>query len=449
MAGNTDFHGFSKFSKLEDWDYNPDFEKLDQRLELRGALADRPSTAPDGAKFVVDDPGSEHDGKRFIYRASSDSWEHRPGNFSELNAEYLYNNAVTLYVRSDGDDSNDGLTASTAKASISSALSDAPMRNNQDAVIIDLDDGSYSGIRFDERTPQLDYVKLRGATDGSGNPATTLTDPAPASHILDVQHGGTVIAEDLSITGGDDGCLQVRDNSSLYLRNVHASDGGEHAALVAWGGYYEDDDATVLDQSAVDGSSAGFKITTARATCRGTYKGDGGTNCVIRTKENGYAMLVGCTVTGEGNPDTTHGIRCFHSSAMKMQDTTIQDCKIAINREMNAFIKTQGTMTYNNVDYEIHGIGGHHREFASDEDIYTLPRNGSTPTNHWGSSVLRGAMHYNDETDLMEYYSRRGTMESGRTVFEESSVTIAAGDYEDIYVDATVGPFYICRVLTN
>lgn len=84
MSDKTNYHSFSKFDRLDEWDYNPDFEKLDRRLELRGALEDRPSSAPDGAKFVVDDSGSEHDGKRFIYRSNTDSWEHRPANFSAV-----------------------------------------------------------------------------------------------------------------------------------------------------------------------------------------------------------------------------------------------------------------------------------------------------------------------------------------------------------------------------
>lgn len=83
----SQYHNISKpgYGKNRwDGDYYEFVDTVDVNLQRRGSLNDRPSSAPDGAKYIIDNSGSSDDGKRYIYRSSSDSWELRPGKFSSL-----------------------------------------------------------------------------------------------------------------------------------------------------------------------------------------------------------------------------------------------------------------------------------------------------------------------------------------------------------------------------
>lgn len=98
MVDKTPYHEFDIGHTVgEAWDYDGEFDKLDKRLELRGALADRPTTAPDGAKFVVDDPADAEHGATFIYRTSDGSWHKQPVNAESVDTEQATINGRESY----------------------------------------------------------------------------------------------------------------------------------------------------------------------------------------------------------------------------------------------------------------------------------------------------------------------------------------------------------------
>lgn len=98
-------------------------------------------------------------------------------NAGSVGAETVSTEAVpTMYVRSDGDDSNDGRSAESAKATIAEAVSDAPV-NGDGTSTLRIDVGSESLAPNDDLyTLYWDRRKviIEGDTDGNGNPAATL-----------------------------------------------------------------------------------------------------------------------------------------------------------------------------------------------------------------------------------------------------------------------------------
>lgn len=337
---------------------------------------------------------------------------------------------TTVYVRENGDDSNDGLSPDSPKATVQNAINDAPISGPNSLLRIDIGKGTFEGFAVTEQSGQIPLVELIGKVDDDGNHLTTLSG-STEDHTIHIIQGAFVVLTDLEIAGGDEGCIEVRNNSTARAKNCYVHGGPEHSVRVSWNGYYRDDRDTILDQSAVDGNGANLKVTAGAADLKGTYIGDGGTNSVIRVKENGYAMIAGCTVIGEGNDPSTgtsHGVRCFHNSAVKISEVTIEDCYIALNREMAGWIKVQNGIEYNNCKYEIIGEGGYHRDFLQeDEEVYSLPRNDTTPSNHWSRGPHRGAMHYNNSTDRVEVSTGGDTLELGRKVVEAGSRTVPAG----------------------
>ncbi len=62
MAEKTPYHELDDYAPGDkDWDHSDLVNKVDEVLEMRDTLANRPDPAngpiPDGAKFIVDDPG--------------------------------------------------------------------------------------------------------------------------------------------------------------------------------------------------------------------------------------------------------------------------------------------------------------------------------------------------------------------------------------------------------
>lgn len=344
---------------------------------------------------------------------------------------------VTMYVREDGDDSQEGRRKSNAKETIKAAIEDAPLPSPKTAVEIDIGPGTFEGISLSLYTGTIPLIQLNGTTDENGNLLTTLSG-SDGSHTVSVSQGSTLLLSNLEIEGGERGCLEVRNNSNMRLFSCYVHDGPNHSARVAWGGYLRDDENTIFDQSDVEGNGANIKVTAANADLKGIYIGDGGTNTIIRVKENGYAMLVDSIIIGEGNDlndGSTHGIRCFHNSAIKMERCTIEDCYIGINREMSGWVKFQTDITFNNIGFEVNGSGGHHRDMIRGEEIYTLPRNDGIPENNWSQNTNRGSIHYNDATDRIEYSGREGTYKVGQRVLREGTESIPAGSTLDVALD--------------
>jgi len=73
----SEYHDIPKPPEDKDpWtqDYYDFVDQVDDRLELRGSLADRPASAPDGARYFVD-AGTDKVGAVFVYDANASTWD--------------------------------------------------------------------------------------------------------------------------------------------------------------------------------------------------------------------------------------------------------------------------------------------------------------------------------------------------------------------------------------
>lgn len=77
MPDHTPNHGFQLWQNGEgNWEHRTDFERIDERLELRGSVeSDRPDTAPDGTKFLA--ISGEARGATYVHRDGD--WHRVPG----------------------------------------------------------------------------------------------------------------------------------------------------------------------------------------------------------------------------------------------------------------------------------------------------------------------------------------------------------------------------------
>lgn len=209
-------------------------------------------------------------------------------DFDRANINYTFSDSQTVYVRSDGDDSNDGLTPSEAKETFSSAISDAPVQGDQyDRLTVDIGSDTItpdSTVSFFDTS--ISAIEVLGETDGSGNPAAVM---------------------DFSGLGG----VGVNHRSvSVNYKNVEFKGGG--GACV----YADEQSRVALDNCVVNESTGFGSITTARggalvvgSDSRVDFDTDNSTGNRVITYQGGYLKILGdITVTGSGSLDNVFNI---------------------------------------------------------------------------------------------------------------------------------------------
>ncbi|NHX36760.1 MULTISPECIES: hypothetical protein [Halolamina] len=104
-----------------------------------------------------------------------DTGEEVPVSFEELSTGVAFTDPVTMYVRSGGDDSNDGLSASDAKATIQAGVDDAPLvPNGGQALKVDIGDGTFSeSVTLDRSVASQVWLQGSDSTTLDGSDPTT------------------------------------------------------------------------------------------------------------------------------------------------------------------------------------------------------------------------------------------------------------------------------------
>jgi len=349
------------------------------------------------------------------------------GKFDSVNTgQASITDPVTMYVRSDGDDANTGLSADDAKATIQSAVEDAAISNYQRPVTVDLDDGSYGAVDL-RRIPTPD-LRIEGVTDGSGNPATTLTATGVA-HVIEVNQIYLELAN-LIIDGGDQGPLRAEYNAAVRPENCTFQNGPEHALQLNFCATYQDDADTICDQTAVNGSGASINVLMrSSARFNGLYKGDGGGRTVIRIKEGGQALVSG-TLEGEGTnaSGTSQLIELAQHGSAKIFDVTGRDATFLVDAQDDSQYRVKDRTLDNVPGLGRIRQGAYGRDVNNNLNRYAIPKNSSTPS--WGLDVDDGQLHHNDSLGAPEVFSKtlNGTLQVFGGVLQDSADrTVSAG----------------------
>ena len=353
-----------------------------------------------------------------------------PVNNSEVNTQSVsVENSVTMYVRSAGSDSNDGLSSGNPKATIQAAIADAPLTPNDDSLVVDVGDGTFPGVDISELS--VSHVEIEG--NGTANTTIDATSGTTISHAINCSNQPRTVVRDCSLVGGSGGCFRAW-MGELRFENIDASsdqaDGADHCGQINQQAYFNDDPNCTYTHDG-DGSGALINVVTGAAQFAGdSYTGAGLTDKIIRVKEGGEAQVVGSTIQGVGSGTTGFGILARHNSSIKVEDVTVDGVARAFSRSASGQIRVQGTNTLTDVSVRFGGAQGDHFDVENDEYVSTFPVNTSTPSVAWGGGAYTGAYHHNSAVGLPEVYSATfdATVPLGREVIEDVTVAFDSGE---------------------
>ena len=352
-----------------------------------------------------------------------------------LNANYTFTGGVTMFVdAANGSDSNDGLSSAEPKATIQSAIADAPIHGAGDSVLVlDLAAGTYSSITggavCNLRDVSLAGVKLKGKTDGSGNPAVTL-DASGSSYALLAKHIDFE-TQDVELKGGGNPLnLLYNAHGTLKNTNVVATSDTNYCTYAQLGSSIDIQSDCTHDLSATTQDASWVVAVTGAASGRlsGTYTGDGSTNVVLAKEEAWVYTRSGATIDAAGGE---YAMRCQMNSDIKVGETTIQNATVGMFAEGSSFIRESGPVTTSSLSHRYDGSGFSTIETEDGRELFFPSSNDNDP-NVSDVRVPLGVMSASGNTDATGLLQYRSTtfgswLEMGRQEFASGSATITAG----------------------
>jgi hypothetical protein len=348
------------------------------------------------------------------------------------------NNSVTVYVRSGGSDSNDGLSASEPRATLQAAIKDAPIQPYQSKLTINVDkSASFEGVDLrDLETPRL---KIVGATDGNDDADTTIDGSATgASHSVELA-GNDVELRNCIVKDNGDGCYRLNRGARLELSNCDIiNEASDHTGQVNTGSVIVDDGDTTHDQTATTGGQASVNILESWAQLRGNFNGPGNA-AIVRLKEGSFVIAVGGSFNGSG--EAVNCLRLYHRSGAKVDSCTFEDAANAIEPKQGSWARVTTGITENNISNRFSGGSSHAVDFVAGDSWWQLPRNAGPP-DHWGKNVAQGTLFYDNSDDFVKAYSGIGigrTLEMGRVPEDEGTVSLSAGGSQTVNWAGGVG----------
>lgn len=224
----------------------------------------------------------------------------------------------TIYVRTTGNDSNDGATSGAAfreiKAAVDSLAAHGPVLRG--SIVIDVGAGTYKGgirMPITRGKSQDDFLKIIGPFVGHPNAPTAIIDHAADTSVtygILAEDGASVWLEDINVVGAFDIAADFRRNCYAWFTNFHA-DGQKVGAV---------------------GGSVGIAM---NSHCR--YYVAGG--LIQNMLTNGIQELFGV-------------VRAFNNVASAADQMTIKNCEVGLQAKENC----SGHLDYLNVEDCLTGI---------------------------------------------------------------------------------------------
>lgn len=333
------------------------------------------------------------------------------------------NQKATIYVRSDGDDSNDGLSVASPKATIQGALSDAPVPQPSSALVIDVGSGVFTG-KLSIRADNVGSVKISGATS-NGNPDTTLDADGDPS-VISVLGPTRVDLENLTLQNAIGWNLDAQFGASVGAENCEFIDGADRNAYIQAGSDFESDSDCVFDITGASGPVNNVEVTgEATAYLSGEIIGGGSTG-ILRAKQNSWVFARG-SLTIDGNGSGQYAVFTTDNVDTKLGGgITIQNAGGIADVRRNGTIKASGSINTSSLsdDWSI-GRNSHLLDEAG-ERVQSITKNPSTPSN---LTPKDGNEHFETTNGVVEVYSegRSAWVESGKEVGVQGTVSVPAG----------------------
>ncbi|SIR99608.1 hypothetical protein SAMN05421858_5045 [Haladaptatus litoreus] len=445
-GNRTDYHELYKPVDGEDGtgdNYRNDMDHIDRRLIKFGDISERPSEAPDTAVFVEDETSSGDPGAQWRYDASTGEWVKQPINTDVVSAESLttqsvdtervFSNAVTMYVRTDGSDSNDGLSPSSAKATVNSAIRNAPI--NGDAglpLVIDIEAGTFTDDEniVEVRDSSIPHLHLRGEVDGSNNPATVL-DASGQTYGVVSEGPRRITVENCHITGAQV-CAYARGGTFYKFVNSKLSDSSRFVAEITNTSSAVIDSNSLLDNT-MRSDAAGNLTVVGCASCKveGEVVGTGGGQDPVYGKQNSYIIIVdGGRVDGNGSANC---IFVVDSTDCKMGlNTTYANASVACRAERGCTTKTPdfSTITLENVNRAFNvSRGSHVHDETSDSSAWGIPKQNGDPSLWDLGGPANGWLSFDLDIEKPKFYAANegAWLEGGKKLIKDGSLTVPSG----------------------
>ncbi|MDB2252226.1 hypothetical protein PM033_10620 [Halorubrum ezzemoulense] len=306
-----------------------------------------------------------------------------------------------MYVRTDGDDANDGLTPDAAKATIEAAIEDAPLHlDGGEPLVIDIGSGTFGRATLTHLSA-TSSVKLSGATDGNGDPATTL-DAADNGNTIDAD-GVYALSENLTLQNGSYVNGRASHAGSLELSNCHLAGGDptEFNARAVASSFVRVRPTLTADWSAGDASaSAHVESSASHARVDGTTLTTEGNQGVVVGKQSAYVEVYNAVLDAGGGKDCL--VLCDGSNC-KMGGDTVEfrnaSNGVVVDRGSDAMDKTNNGVTFANISVEPWKARENSSFDANTESTWAMPLNPSDTdvTDTFGE--ITPHFHYNTTED--------------------------------------------------
>jgi hypothetical protein len=279
-----------------------------------------------------------------------------------------------IYVRSDGDDSADGLSPSSAVASVEEATTrilNLPVKGASGDLpshVIDLPAGE--SIQMSSRivlaTPWAGMLRFRSSSDGQ--PATILT-PSGVDKPLTFRHT-RVSFKDIELHAGDTNnrpnrMLEATEGSSLGIRGASTITGASGDQInVDFVSYLE-----LLGNAVVAGLGKGAGSNGIRthggsmAIVTGTVR-----DCqraIYGTRNAAWALEVGGVID-----NCTTAMRAGDTAVGKTAGSTIQNCDTAFDADTDGFLREGSGTTLTNLNTIVNNSGPNGSVYRTSNDRY-------------------------------------------------------------------------------
>ncbi|AFK19664.1 acetoacetate decarboxylase [Haloferax mediterranei ATCC 33500] len=362
----------------------------------------------------------------------------------ELTTESAYVGGVTMYVRSTGDDANDGLSADNPKQTINAAIADAPIHGDRTTrLTIDIGSDTISDTATDLvelREASVPFLHIVGATDGSGNPAGVL-DASGNKYGVDAWGPMLVTLENVVLKNADNRNLLLRNLVYCKTINCDVIDGGFRNAGVGQNSVLRIDAASKWDITGTTGADNNIELINSMLECEGEIVGTGGGNSVIKAKQESVVLAFSNSLY-DANGDNEPCIVVTDSSDLKIgKNTTFQNAYAIARGRRGCTIKTvdYSTVAQNSLTHDIDAPGlSIITDETTSETVTTLPKMSSDPTTFIKAGPANGRLYYNLSTEFPRFYSdTRSEWEElvGGQVVNEGTVTVSAGSSTVVTVD--------------
>jgi len=333
-------------------------------------------------------PFGEGGGGIFEDTDSDGTYEQTTGTGIEtpsVSTDELFTDAVTVYVRDGGSDSNDGLSAGSAKATVQAAIDDAPNPPNASSVVVDIGTGTFGSVRVPESYPA---VKLLG--DGAGS--TTLDGGASSDTIHAA--GSRVVTDSLTATSGSPNSLRVSRSGFVETVNTNITDGVSYNATVGNASTLAVGPSSTIEYTSSP-NQYGIQVVSSFLRIDGDVTG--GQIDVVQLLDSSTVIILG-SVSGDGSASTSQCVAVREGSAAKV-DAPLSDADAGIVVDDEANVDIQGQTTYTNINQPLKHIGAGtiKDEINNNETTQTINSSGAYPSpTGLGNGPYEGIVHHNN-----------------------------------------------------